>query len=106
MPEIDFLEQGVVFLFSPIEAVGLSQIVMLQKGSDGHPAATLRHAFWPDRVPWGRSGEEFTDEDMQHCGWLKPHLVESIEFLEWTAEKRLRHAKFVALRDDKIPRQG
>ena len=24
----------------------------IQKASDGHPGATLRHAFWPDRVPW------------------------------------------------------
>ena len=68
MPEIDFLEQGVVLLFSPIEAVGLSQIVMLQKGSDGHPAATLRHAFWPDRVPWGRSGEELTKKTRSIAG--------------------------------------
>ena len=34
---------------------------------------------------------------------LKPQLVASIEFLEWTPENRLRHPKFVALRDDWEP---
>jgi bifunctional non-homologous end joining protein LigD len=37
---------------------------------------------------------------MKKCTWLKPHLIADIEFLEWTAENRLRHPKFVALRDD------
>jgi bifunctional non-homologous end joining protein LigD len=58
----------------------------------------------------GRWGEGLTAEDMEHCRWLKPHLVASIEFLEWTPENRLRHPKFVALRDDReavqIVREG
>jgi len=49
----------------------------------------------------GRWGEGLTAEDMEHCRWLKPRLVASIEFLEWTSENRLRHPKFVALRDDR-----
>jgi ATP-dependent DNA ligase len=49
----------------------------------------------------GRWGEGLTAEDMEQCRWLKPHLVASIEFLEWTPENRLRHPKFVALRDDR-----
>ena len=49
----------------------------------------------------GRWGEGLTAEDMEQCRWLKPHLVASIEFLEWTPENRLRHPKFIALRDDR-----
>ena len=49
----------------------------------------------------GRWGEGLIKEDMEHCRWLKPRLVASIEFLEWTSENRLRHPKFVALRDDR-----
>ena len=49
----------------------------------------------------GRWGEGMTTEVMQKCIWLKPRLIASIEFLEWTPENRLRHPKFVALRDDK-----
>ena len=38
---------------------------------------------------------------MEHCRWLEPRLVASIEFLEWTPENRLRHPKFIALHDDR-----
>jgi ATP-dependent DNA ligase len=37
---------------------------------------------------------------MKKCLWLKPQLVAAIEFLEWTPDDRLRHPKFVAVRDD------
>jgi len=53
----------------------------------------------------GRWGEGLTAEDMKHCRWLMPRLVASIEFLEWTPENRLRHPKFVALRDDRDAEQ-
>jgi bifunctional non-homologous end joining protein LigD len=41
---------------------------------------------------------------MADCRWLKPVLVGRFEFLEWTADDHLRHARFVALRDDKPAR--
>jgi bifunctional non-homologous end joining protein LigD len=47
----------------------------------------------------GRWAEGLTAEDMKKCRWLKPQLVAAIEFLEWTLDNRLRHPKFVALRD-------
>jgi ATP-dependent DNA ligase len=53
----------------------------------------------------GRWGEGLTAEDMEECRWLKPQLVASIEFLEWTPENRLRHPKFVGLRDDQEAEQ-
>jgi len=53
----------------------------------------------PERTK-GRWGEGLTASDMEKCRWLKPQLVAAIEFLEWTAENRLRHPKFVSLRDD------
>jgi bifunctional non-homologous end joining protein LigD len=34
-----------------------------------------------------------------------PVLVAQIEFLEWTEGNRLRHSKFVGLREDKHPRR-
>jgi len=33
--------------------------------------------------------------------WTKPKLVVQIQFVEWTAENRLRHSKFLGLRSDK-----
>ena len=43
-------------------------------------------------------------EKMKDCVWLRPLLVGRFEFLEWTPDNHLRHAKFVALPHDKKPR--
>jgi DNA ligase D-like protein (predicted ligase) len=53
----------------------------------------------------GRWGEGLTAADMEKCVWLKPKLVVAIEYAEWTPANHLRHSRFVALRDDKDPRQ-
>jgi bifunctional non-homologous end joining protein LigD len=52
-----------------------------------------------------RWGDELTVEKMRECVWLRPEAVAQIEFLEWTAGDRLRHAKFGGLREDKNPRE-
>jgi ATP-dependent DNA ligase len=41
---------------------------------------------------------------MAECRWLKPALVGQFEFVEWTADAHLRHSRFVALREDKKPK--
>jgi bifunctional non-homologous end joining protein LigD len=41
---------------------------------------------------------------MADCRWLKPSPVAQFEFVEWTPDNHLRHSRFIALRDDKIPR--
>jgi len=51
-----------------------------------------------------RWGESLTAEKMKKCAWVRPEVVAQIEFVEWTAGDRLRHSKFVGLRDDKDPR--
>jgi len=51
-----------------------------------------------------RFGEELNAEKMKKAVWLKPEAVAQIEFLEWTEGDRLRHSKFVGLRQDKNPR--
>jgi ATP-dependent DNA ligase len=48
-----------------------------------------------------RWGDELAAEKMKECVWLRPEAVAQIEFLEWTAGDRLRHSKFVRLREDK-----
>jgi bifunctional non-homologous end joining protein LigD len=50
-----------------------------------------------------RRGEAITREIMPKLRWLKPKLVAQIEFAEWTSNGHLRHSRFVALRDDKLP---
>jgi bifunctional non-homologous end joining protein LigD len=49
-------------------------------------------------------GEGITAEDMQSLRWVKPRLVVEVAFTEWTAGGNLRHAAFVAIRDDKPAR--
>jgi ATP-dependent DNA ligase len=51
-----------------------------------------------------RWGDELTAERMKECVWLRPEAVAQIEFLEWTDGDRLRHSKFVGLREDKDPK--
>ena len=51
-----------------------------------------------------RFGEELSAEKMKKAVWLRPEAVAQIEFLEWTDADRLRHSKFIGLREDKDPR--
>lgn len=48
-----------------------------------------------------RWGGGVSAEDMKEMVWTKPDLVVQIEFVEWTAENRLRHSRFLGLRSDK-----
>jgi DNA ligase D-like protein (predicted ligase) len=52
----------------------------------------------------GHWGEGITAEDMTSLRWVKPRLVAEVSFVEWTRDGSLRHAAFVALRDDKRAR--
>jgi DNA ligase D-like protein (predicted ligase) len=102
-------------------------IVGFYEGKSLMYAATIRSGFTPllrenlfsrfrnlasDRCPFanlpepskGRWGEGLTAKEMTKCHRLKPRLVAAVEFLEWTPTNHLRHAKFVALRDDKSAR--
>jgi bifunctional non-homologous end joining protein LigD len=51
-----------------------------------------------------RRGEAITAEVMKSIHWLRPELVAQVDFVDWTEADHLRHASFVALRDDKDPR--
>jgi bifunctional non-homologous end joining protein LigD len=53
----------------------------------------------------GRWGQGLTAEKMKSCVWLKPMVVVRIEFAEWTGANKLRHTKFIGLREDKDPRK-
>ena len=53
----------------------------------------------------GRWGEGLTAEKMKTCRWLKPVLVAQVEFVEWTPDGHLRHAQFVALRQQRDARE-
>ena len=62
--------------------------------------ATCPFANLPEKKS-GRWGVGLTAAKMADCRWVKPVLVAQLEFVEWTGEHHLRHAKFIALREDK-----
>jgi bifunctional non-homologous end joining protein LigD len=51
-----------------------------------------------------RQGLAITREVMPLCRWFKPKVVVQVEFVEWTDEGHLRHARFIGLRDDEDAR--
>src|SRR5687768_2534535 len=66
--------------------------------------STCPFANLPERAN-ARRGEAITAEVMKKIQWLRPKLVAHIEFTDWTTNNHLRHSRFIALRDDKDPRQ-
>lgn len=46
----------------------------------------------------GRWGDGLTAEKMKECVWMRPELVAEVEFVEWTPDGHLRHARFVGLK--------
>ena len=49
----------------------------------------------------------FVSDGLPHRGvhWVKPKLVAQIGFTEWTVDGRLRHPRFLGLRQDKSPEE-
>jgi ATP-dependent DNA ligase len=47
----------------------------------------------------GRWGEGLTAEKMNECVWVRPVLLVEVEFVEWTPDNHLQHARFVSLKD-------
>jgi DNA ligase D-like protein (predicted ligase) len=47
-----------------------------------------------------RWGEGLTAEDIAKCVWVKPNLVALVNFVEWTKNSSLRHAKFIGMKDN------
>jgi bifunctional non-homologous end joining protein LigD len=45
-------------------------------------------------------GKAITPEDVTTFQWVKSQLVLQVRFVEWTADGRVRHATFLAVRDE------
>ena len=63
----------------------------------------LKHCPFADLPTEGSSrwGGGVSAEDMKEMIWTRPELVVQIQFVEWTAENRLRQSKFLGMRSDK-----
>jgi bifunctional non-homologous end joining protein LigD len=52
----------------------------------------------------GQKTSPFTDQNslrVRDVHWVKPELVAQVDFTEWTQDGRLRHPRFLGLREDK-----
>jgi bifunctional non-homologous end joining protein LigD len=52
----------------------------------------------------GHWGEGITADEMSVLQWVRPTQVAEVSFAEWTRDGSLRHAAFMAMRDDKNAR--
>ena len=56
--------------------------------------------------PLGRDASPFADEVKERSvSWVVPELVAQVGFSEWTGDGRLRHPRFLGLREDKPARE-
>ncbi|MDR9435404.1 MAG: non-homologous end-joining DNA ligase [Thiohalophilus sp.] len=49
--------------------------------------------------------EEKHEASAKGVHWVKPEMVAEIGFTEWTSDGRLRHPRYIGLRDDKNPEE-
>ncbi|MGC1122692.1 MAG: non-homologous end-joining DNA ligase [Candidatus Methanofastidiosia archaeon] len=74
------------------------------KEGTGYDDETLRHIS--DKLaPLEVDNPPFESEDLPHkeVHWVKPELVVEVGFTEWTKHGKLRHLRYIGLREDKEP---
>jgi DNA ligase D-like protein (predicted ligase) len=79
-----------------------SDLVYAGKVGTGFDRATIGELM--ERMqPLRRASSPFAGDDAPRLRttWLDPKLVAQVGFTEWTADGRLRHPRFVGLREDK-----
>lgn len=75
------------------------------KVGTGFTQATLRDLA-ARLAPLRRADPPFVDAPrLRDATWVEPRLVAEIGFTEWTRDGRLRHPRFLGLRDDKEARE-
>ena len=71
------------------------------KVGTGFTRATL-HDLAAELDPLGATTSPFADEVRERTAtWVEPRLVAQVGFSEWTRDGRLRHPRYLGLRDDK-----
>jgi bifunctional non-homologous end joining protein LigD len=75
------------------------------KVGTGFTRATL-HDLAMRLEPLRRDTSPFADEVRERgATWVEPRLVGQVGFSEWTRDGRLRHPRFLGLRDDKAAQE-
>ncbi len=66
-----------------------------------HEISSCPFVNLPNTTGKSHWGEGITAEDMAALRWVNPWVVIEVAFTEWTAGGNLRHASYVAMRNDK-----
>jgi DNA ligase D-like protein (predicted ligase) len=75
------------------------------KVGTGFTRATL-HDLAARLAPLRRDSPPFADAVRERgASWVEPELVAQVGFSEWTRDGRLRHPRFLGMRDDKAARE-
>jgi bifunctional non-homologous end joining protein LigD len=82
------------------------RLVYAGKVGTGYDTATLRRLA-RQLARLERATSPFDADGFPRSGvhWVKPKLVAQIRFTEWTTDGKLRHPRFLGLRDDKRPQE-
>ena len=84
------------------------ELIYAGKVGTGFDRATLRE-LGAEMRRRARPTRPFAGEDkipgVRGATWIEPELVAQIGFTEWTADGRLRHPRFLGMRDDKPARE-
>src|SRR3954465_4391336 len=82
------------------------QLLYAGKGGAGFNRSTLRSLAEQLR-PLARADSPFANAPrFRDVTWVEPRLVAQVGFAEWTRDGRLRHPRFLGLRDDKAASEG
>jgi bifunctional non-homologous end joining protein LigD len=83
-----------------------TELVYAGKVGTGYSHATLRDLRRRlDRLETKRSPFRRDRIAVRGVHWVRPELVAEVLFSEWTRDGKLRHPRFVGLRNDKRPRE-
>ena len=85
---------------------GDGRLAFAGKVGTGYDEATLRH-ITGRLASLARPSSPFDVDSPRERGlhWVEPLLVAEVGFSEWTGSGKLRHPRFLGLRDDKDPRE-
>jgi bifunctional non-homologous end joining protein LigD len=82
------------------------RLVYAGKVGTGFDHTTLQR-LGKQLAQWETAISPFAGDGLPRSGvhWVKPRLVAQIGFSEWTASGKLRHPRFIGLREDKEPKE-
>lgn len=82
-----------------------NQLHYAGKVGTGYDEQTLAHLAKMMRDIEQKKNPFAGEVDEKNIHWIKPELVGEVGFTEWTRDHKLRHPRFLGLRNDKSPQE-